>query len=295
MLFHEIYGCYYKCVGEMINLAINYQLTDEKMLEIVHQFAFEESHLHIVPALKQQKWQLFNDNETPLKHPYQLPLTTLEKQWLKAISLDPRIQLFSIPFSDLDDVEPLFLPDDYMIYDQYQDGDPYTDQHYQEIFQYVMKAIREKRQIKINYLSKSIICIPYHIEYSLKDDKFRLLAIRQEKKQTYNIKKIESIELLNHYQEISISHCSQCYFIMEIYDERNALERVMTHFADMQKQAEQVRQKCYKVKIFYEKEDETEMVIRVLSFGPMVKVIEPQNFVQLIKERLVMQKKYHLR
>ena len=32
--------------------------------------------------------------------------------------------------------------------------------------------------------------------------------------------------------------------------------------------------------------DETEIVIRVLSFGPCVKVISPDEFTELIKERL---------
>ena len=40
----------------------------------------------------------------------------------------------------------------------------------------------------------------------------------------------------------------------------------------------------------YDKDDETELVIRILSFGPMVKVIEPYSFVDLIKKRLMMQK-----
>lgn len=297
MLFHEIYGCYYRCVGDMINLALEHQLTEQKMLEIIHQNAFEESHLHIMPALQQQRWQVIdNDLQTPLQHHYQLPITTLEKQWLKAISLDPKFKLFSIHISDLDDIEPLFTPDDYFIYDQYADGDPYDDEHYQYIFQLLLQALHEKRKIKIHYLKKEIICLPYHIEYSLKDDKFRLLAITNNNQRTYNINKIKTIELLDIYQHpITIPIKKQKYFILEIYDERNALERVMTHFADMKKQAKKVNQNCYRIKIYYEKEDETELVIRVLTFGPMVKVIEPKPFVDLIKERLIMQKKCHLR
>ena len=69
----------------------------------------------------------------------------------------------------------------------------------------------------------------------------------------------------------------------------------MTHFADLQKQAEQINENIYKIKLYYEKEDETEMVIRVLSFGPMLKVIEPNHFVNLIKERLKNQKSCGLR
>ena len=39
-----------------------------------------------------------------------------------------------------------------------------------------------------------------------------------------------------------------------------------------------------------DKDDETEMVIRILSFGPMIKVTAPQHFVELIKQRLIRQK-----
>jgi predicted DNA-binding transcriptional regulator YafY len=42
--------------------------------------------------------------------------------------------------------------------------------------------------------------------------------------------------------------------------------------------------------IHYQQEDETELVIRVLSFGPFVRVAEPDHFVNLIRERLVSQK-----
>jgi hypothetical protein len=37
------------------------------------------------------------------------------------------------------------------------------------------------------------------------------------------------------------------------------------------------------------------MVIRVLSFGPCVKVLESQHFVELIRERLIAQKNCGLR
>ena len=40
----------------------------------------------------------------------------------------------------------------------------------------------------------------------------------------------------------------------------------------------------------YEAFDETELVIRVLSFGPMVKVIEPESFVEKVRERIFRQR-----
>lgn len=73
-------------------------------------------------------------------------------------------------------------------------------------------------------------------------------------------------------------------------DERNALERVLLHFAHFEKQAERIDETHYRVTVAYDSDDETELVIRVLSFGPMLKVTDPPRFVGLIKERLIEQK-----
>ena len=76
----------------------------------------------------------------------------------------------------------------------------------------------------------------------------------------------------------------------ELVNRRNALERVLLHFAHFEKQAERIDGQRYKVTIYYDKDDETEMVIRILSFGPMIKVTAPAHFINLIKERLIHQK-----
>ena len=64
----------------------------------------------------------------------------------------------------------------------------------------------------------------------------------------------------------------------------------MMHFAHFEKEAERLSDNHYRIKIHYNREDETELVIRVLSFGPLIKVIEPESFINLIKERLILQK-----
>ena len=78
--------------------------------------------------------------------------------------------------------------------------------------------------------------------------------------------------------------------IFELIDERNALERVLIHFAHFEKQAEKIGDKKYKVTLYYDKEDEIEILIRVLSFGQMIRVVQPTAFINLIKNRLSAQK-----
>ena len=46
------------------------------------------------------------------------------------------------------------------------------------------------------------------------------------------------------------------------------------------------RKKHYLVKIKYAHDEESEMVIRILSFGPMVEVLEPEPFRKLVVEKL---------
>ena len=60
----------------------------------------------------------------------------------------------------------------------------------------------------------------------------------------------------------------------------------MLHFSHFEKEAEHIEGRQYRIRIRYQKEDETELVIRVLSFGPFVRVTEPDSFAELIRERL---------
>ena len=63
---------------------------------------------------------------------------------------------------------------------------------------------------------------------------------------------------------------------------------------DPEKNTTEKKENTYFVKLFYDESDETEMVIRLLSFGPMIKVIEPLEFKQLIRQRLKKQKAYSI-
>ena len=76
----------------------------------------------------------------------------------------------------------------------------------------------------------------------------------------------------------------------ELIDQRNALERALLHFAHFEKEAERIERNRYRIRVRYDKDDETELVIRVLSFGPMIRVTAPEVFVDLIRKRLIRQK-----
>ena len=294
MIFSELYSAYYNAVASIIGGIIDGEHSERELQKIVAERAFGESVLTIMPSLKSGKWQLVNsDMTTPLEHKPTMPLTLLQKQWLKAISLDPRIKLFDVKFPNLDDVEPLFTSSDYYVYDKYGDGDPFEDEEYVRQFKIILEAIKKGSQIKFEMLNRKgdtmfVRCRPVRLEYSEKDDKFRLITAGWRAVSTVNLAKIKSCAHYVGEREAVGDEKTVIYDMVtvKICDERNALERFMLHFAHFEKQAEKLDKKHYLVKIKYAHNDEPEMVIRILSFGPTVEVVSPDSFKDLIIEKL---------
>jgi len=294
MLFSEIYGSYFAAVSEILSLAVDGKLTGKALTETVQRQAFGESMLTIPGSLKDGSWALLRDDfSTPIKNHPQMPVTTLQKQWLKALLSEPRIRLFAPSMEGLEDVEPLYEPGTFVYFDRYTDGDPYEDENYIEIFHSILQAIREKRRLRIRYhghrnTRHCYDCIPYKLEYSAKDDKFRMISAQRGDRLTVNLSRIRSVKLLEPWDEADFrpANYREKSLVMELYDERNALERAMLHFSDLEKETVKLSDKHYRITVWYRQDDETEILIRILSFGPVLKVLEPESMVQQIRERI---------
>ena len=301
MIFNELYSAYYNAVAEIISRIINGERDERELRKIVAERAFGESVTTVIPALKSGKWQLLrHDMSTVLKHKPTVPLTNLQKSWLKAISLDPRVKLFGIDFKGLDGIEPLFTPEDYYVYDKYRDGDDFTDEGYIERFRIILSAVREGMPIKVNLTNRSgkemyAKVMPLRLEYSEKDDKFRLITDGCKYLHTINLSKIKSVKYCGetfHHIDREVRYDT---VTLRIKNERNALERCLLHFAHFEKRAEKVGKNEYLLHVKFDHKDESEIVIRVLSFGPRVKAEAPEEFVGLIKRKLAAQKDINLK
>lgn len=299
MIFSELYSVYYNTVAEILKAAIDHPLGKNELRRIVEERAFGESILNIEPSLTEGRWQLLKrDGTTPIQSMPSMPLTMIQKRWLKAISLDSRIRLFQDELIEFPDVEPLFTEEDIYIFDKYADGDNYRDGAYIKNFRQILDAIRNRYPLSIDVLNRRghrtcIVLMPEYLEYSEKDDKFRLIGSGCRLGRTVNLGRIIRCERYTGQNVISSNERKRRRprsVQFELVDQRNALERVLMHFAHFEKQAEQIGDQRYKVTIYYDKDDETEMVIRILSFGPMVKVTAPVHFINLIRERLIQQK-----
>jgi len=301
MIFSELYSAYYNTVARILEAALAPGATEKDLQRHVAENAFSESVTTILPALKSGRWPLLKKDLSPvLKHAPTMPLTTLQKRWMKALLNDPRVRLFAPPVQGLEDVEPLYPADAFVFFDRYGDGDPFEDPGYIQRFQRILTAIREKRRLRLRFLGRNNVphvwrCIPYKLEYSPKDDKFRLITGNKRVPLAINLARITDCDLLEPVteEEYRPKAMRKRELVLELTDERKALERCLFHFSHLEKETERLDDTHYRLTLRYEKDNETELLIRVLSFGHVLKVISPASFREKLKNRL--QKQMQLR
>lgn len=317
-LFDKIYNCYYRIIRHMLDAAANRPISGQDMEDICRIYGFRESALSILPKIKDSTWALFQETasrtyRSRLHGPLPvLPLTLLQKAWLRSLLSDPRLGLF-LSDGELNELErcmegtsPLYEGGDFCYYDQYKDGDPYDSPEYRAHFHTILTAIREHRSLLVTYEGKkgrnhALQIIPYQFQYSSKNDKFRLCCLKYSHGRLsqgilLNLARIRGCRLspdpdptamdLNEYLFKPVQKAAQPV-LLEISGERNSLERCMLHFANYEKHTEyDEARKCWLCSIYYDLADETELLIEILSFGPVVRVLGPDDFVRQIRRRV---------
>ena len=297
MIFSEVYGCYYRAVSRILERILSEgALTERQAEKIIRREAFAESALAITAAVRAEEWQVLDRSYcTPVKHSPTMPLTELERRWLKAISLDPRMKLFADGLEGLEDVPPLYESAWFVYFDRSRGGDPFEDAQYRRIFAQVRDCLCAGRGILIEYLSGKSrrsqgIYYPVRLEYSAREDRFRLIAIGRGAYHILNLARIPDCREADIFPERPgakpLRFC-RAEFVVE--DERNCLERVMLRFSGYRKQTVRMEDGRYLVKLDYLREEETELVIGLLSFGPFVQALAPASLVREIKSRILLQ------
>lgn len=314
-LFDKIYSCYYQVVTRILCQASDAPTTKEEMLRLINRYGYGESALTILPKLTEHEWPLLsepnsNQYQSILKHRIKSPTTTLQKSWLRALLDDPRIRLFFTQkqldtlTETLQNIAPLYSLSDFHYFDRCLDGDDYDSETYQSHFQTILTALREEHFLAVAYESPKSNTSRYHevfpmqLQYSAKDDKFRLhgfVCFGRNRLQPIilNINRIlacHSLKREKPSQLPTLPLAETETVLIEISNERNALERCMLHFASYKKRTEYDQQNnVYKCTIYYNKYDETELLIQLLSFGPVIRVLGPAAFLDLVKERVAKQ------
>lgn len=309
-LFSELYNCYYQVVDHILREASAHPISQKRIQAICKEIGFAESSFYILPKLFDGTWHLLSCDGTHYQsltgEPQSLPLTLLQRSWLKSLLLESRFCLFFTEEEQealaryTEDAKVLWRPKDFHYFDQYADGDDYTSPTYRAHFQILLTAIQKRQYVHISYHSMKGHRIAHHylplkLEYSAKNDQFRLLAIPEYSHilQNINLKGIQTVTLLSRFLEEDFDFAAmirKSYYHepvrLLIKNQRNALERAMLHFANYEKKTKKIDENTWECLIYYNSSMETELLIEVLSFGPAIQVLGPASFLNQVKYRL---------
>lgn len=313
-IFSEIYGTYFRIAARLLEN----EVTNDKMIrETVQREGFRDSVLFLPQKLipGSEDWGLFSrTTDGNLKRiTKNLPvkmLTKLQKMWLKAKLSDPRIRLFmdDETLSRLDvrlaEIYPLYTPEQFRLTDIFADSDDYFNENYIKNFRTALEAVRRRKIVYIEFVSghgKRINgrFVLLKMEYSPKNGKFRVYCylLRNDKIKSsgiINIGRITNIVdtgrvfrtpvLIDDY--FSSRKCSSPA-VIRVTTARNGVERFMLEFASYEKHTvRNLETGEYTVELWYDQQDETELLIRLLSFGPVIEILGPQHLRQQAKLRI---------
>ncbi len=304
-LFSEIYSTYYQITEKILKKKV---VTKAEVLNIICKNGFLETVLFLEPKLiGEDHYGLLTEKNgiyrSILKKEPHIPLTFLEKRWLCAILHDRKSSLFldkkqKQELCNLLGAEPLYQNQFLHFFDRFSDGDDYEKEQYINHFRNILRSLNNHTLIKISFHTRkgdrvTHYFLPVKIEYSSKNDRFRVHVIQYRKDKAIdtgiiNLSQITLTECTN------IAPATNCIAIREkreavikITEERNAVNRFMMEFAELERISEydEETKECL-VRMKYNFKDETEILIRLLSFGPVVEVLEPLDFRKKMKERI---------
>ncbi|MCM1314769.1 MAG: WYL domain-containing protein [Prevotella sp.] len=304
-IFHEIYSNYFRIASEILKFP---EITKEDKNKIISRLGFSETSLYIPDDL----WGLLKKNNSGnyipvIKNKPVSVLTEIQKRWIKAKLESPKINLFlekdiiNSLKKCLENVKPLYSENNFRYTDRFSDGDNFSDVNYQENFRKIISAVKMHEIIEINFNSRnnqkiSGLYVPVKIQYSPKNNRFRILAFSVQKDRTsiINIGRITDIKNTGEifHENISVEryfseHKCQNPVTVRISTERNATERFFMEFAPYEKRTEYDSETgvCM-VQLWYDRLDETELLIRLLSFGAVIEIVSPPEFRRKAKERI---------
>lgn len=300
-IFSELYGAYFRIVSQVLTA---HALTDKEVRDIVAKEGFRDSGLfltgRLLPQNDRSDWGLLSRDKAGVLHPVTVSepphvLTALQKRWLRSKLDDPRICLFlddrelAALCERTADVEPLYQPDAVRYVDRYSDGDPFTDPEYRKSFRAILAALKAKRAVEVEFVSRQgrrIItkCLPYKLEYSQRDDKFRVFCqssggrtavinlARVERVREQGIGGIDTLP-----RDTDAGRCDEP-LVIKVSTERRADERFLMEFAAYEKRTEREEgSDTVTVRLWYDKKDETDLLIRLLSYGPVLEIADPPD------------------
>lgn len=311
-LFNDYKNRYYRCIQNIINQIYNGEKYDKKDIRKILHNAYLEEESILVNELVNKNFFKFEDDIVKLRIDYNIPirLNDLELAYLKMFVEDDEFnkvlndEILEKSKKNLNDVQSL----DYNKFWKRENIDKYGDSlKNNEIRNNILileKAILNNKYIK--YSSKNRngdifenkIAYPYKIEYSIKNNKYRLIIFFDNRAIKINIDSITNIKILEERDVLEKEKIQIQDFIknrknigeplvLKIEDNNNTLDRCFNLFSAYDKKYYYDTDNNLILNIYYHNFDEAEIVRDILSLGKSVIVLEPKKIRDKVVERIL--------
>ncbi len=310
-MYHEIYGKYYQIIHNLLN---SKPQTEKEINDYIRSQGFDESFLYLNAQMLVDEYHLFvkkGDLFYPLTNSkIPLFLTNEQKNWLNTMLFDEKVKLF--------------LSDERRNYYQkeFAGNVLYDDKTYQYLFQdvdkdeitpkmsnvlrFVKNAIMQEMDINLTFISSKNYythkkVAPYKIEYSMQDQKMRLIAVEYRNGEPKRIIRIKLASIVGYRMVERVKRIDFKYYlqeevlkeplIIEVYPILNGIERVFIELSNYKREAFYDKERNLSImKIYYEKVDEMDLVLKMLSFGKVVKILSDGFIKEEVLRRINKQK-----
>lgn len=311
-LFNDYKNRYYRCIQNIINQIYNGEKYDKKDIRKILHNAYLEEESILVNELVNKNFFKFEDDIVKLRIDYNIPirLNDLELAYLKMFVEDDEFnkvlndEILEKLKKNLNDVQSL----DYNKFWKRENIDKYGDSlKNNEIRNNILileEAILNNKYIK--YSSKNRngdifenkIAYPYKIEYSIKNNKYRLIIFFDNRAIKINIDSITNIKILEERDVLEKEKIQIQDFIknrknigeplvLKIEDNNNTLDRCFNLFSAYDKKYYYDTDNNLILNIYYHNFDEAEIVRDILSLGKSVIVLEPKKIRNKVVERIL--------
>lgn len=311
-LFNEVKNQYFHLVFKVLQLS-NKGLSEKEIREIVDKEEYEEKVIgkdfKTFDGLLLNK---YNNNENfkflakkedkyyPIVNNKNLAVrfTVIEKLWLKEFIRDKVVQnllgetIIAKLQESLKDIEFLNIKSIIDITNSAND-DKRIRRNFNNVFFDLINAIIEERVITYsntdkqgNYY-KDQLALPIRIEYNMKSNTYsvNMYSIIENRNILVSLNTIHNIKFENNIvcnltrSEVLEGMKEKKYaeepVTVQVVDEKGAMERFFMLFSQYERSSRYLGNNKYEVKVSYYTFEEREVITKLVSLGPYVKVIEP--------------------
>ncbi|EKQ54748.1 MULTISPECIES: WYL domain-containing protein [unclassified Clostridium] len=142
------------------------------------------------------------------------------------------------------------------------------------------------------------LALPTRIEYSLKDDKFRasLYSLEEKRSIMVNLHTLKEVKIAQNVnskvkredvlKKLKEKKYSEIPITIELEDIRGAMERCFMSFSSFERNSRTISENKYEIDIYYYTFEEDEIIRKIMSLGPYVKVKEPDRVREIVIDKI---------